>query len=106
MRDFAASFYHSKQWKCTRNAYAEKVNHLCERCLAKGRITAGEIVHHKTHLSPDNINNPSITLSFDNLELLCRKCHAIKHPEIYGKDIREQRVMFDENGNVIVPKNY
>ena len=102
MREFAADFYHSKQWKSTRNAYVEKANHLCERCLEKGRITVGEIVHHKIHLCEDNINDPTITLNFDNLELLCRKCHAIEH---YGNSIREQRVIFDENGNVIVPKN-
>lgn len=37
------------------------------------------VVHHKIHLTPHNIDNPSITLSEDNLELLCRECHIKKH---------------------------
>jgi 5-methylcytosine-specific restriction endonuclease McrA len=66
-----------------------------------GVLTPGEIVHHKTHITPDNINNKNVTLSFANLELLCRKCHAEEHPEIYGKTARPQRVVFDEQGNVM-----
>ena len=43
------------------------------------RITAGEIVHHKIHLTPDNINNPAVSLNWDNLELVCRSCHMKLH---------------------------
>ena len=39
----------------------------------------GEIVHHKIHISADNLNDHSILTNFDNLELLCRKCHAEAH---------------------------
>lgn len=39
----------------------------------------GEIVHHKVHLTPDSINDPTVALSWDNLELLCRTCHAKAH---------------------------
>lgn len=99
-REFARGFYKSKAWKKTRKAYFESVHGLCERCRERGVVKAGEIVHHKQHLEPRNINDPSVTLSFTNLELLCRDCHAAEHPEIYGEVI-EQRVAFDENGNLV-----
>ena len=39
----------------------------------------GRIVHHKVHLNSKNIFNPNITISFDNLELLCQDCHNKEH---------------------------
>ena len=74
---------------------------LCEPCLRRGEYTPAVIVHHKVHLTPDNINDPSITLDFSNLERVCRDCHAGEHPEIYGRPERRLRVAFDEEGNVI-----
>lgn len=102
-RDFSRSFYKSKAWKQTRESYANSRSGLCERCLKRGILTPGSIVHHKEHLSPENINDPSVSLSFENLELLCRNCHAIEHPEIYGRveDGNDKRVGFDENGNIV-----
>ena len=76
---FAREFYRSWSWiKCAR-AYKADRGGLCERCLAKGLITPGEEVHHKIHLTPENINNPKISLNFDNLELLCKNCHLEEH---------------------------
>lgn len=98
-RDFARAFYHSREWKRTREAYLKHRHGLCERCLSRGYAEKGEIVHHRRHLTPENIGDPSVTLSFDNLELLCRKCHAEEHPEIYGGRW-ETRVGFDADGNV------
>ena len=64
--------------------------------MAKGLYTPGEIVHHITHLTPENINDPNVTLSFDNLRLVCRRCHGEEHKH------RERRYLIDEEGNVIV----
>lgn len=73
---------------------------LCEQCLKKGIYTPGEIVHHSnTHVTPDNVDDPEVTLSFNNLELLCRDCHAKVHEEMYGHDAR--RYVVDERGNVV-----
>lgn len=98
-RDFAIKFYNSKAWKQCREGYKQSVNGLCERCLANGKYVAGEEVHHKEYLTPENINDPYITLSFENLELLCSSCHSIEHNEKYSP-VRED-VMFDENGDLI-----
>lgn len=65
-------------------------------------MVPGEIVHHKVHLTPKNIGDPSVSLSFDNLELVCRDCHAAEHPEIYGgQEKAPRRVGFDEEGNLV-----
>lgn len=79
MREFAKAFYKSKTWQHTRAAYMASVGGLCEECLKKGIVRAGEIVHHKTPLAPNNINDPEVSLAWDNLELLCRDCHAMMH---------------------------
>lgn len=100
-RDFARTFYKSKQWEDTRNAYMRMGDGLCEPCLRNGDYVPAEIVHHKIHLSPDNINDPEVTLSFKNLERVCRKCHAESHPEIYGIVDEPCRVAFDQDGNIV-----
>jgi len=95
MQPYAVSFYKSKQWKDCRAAYAKSKGNLCERCYKKGLIVPGIIVHHKTHITPDNIGNPDITLNWSNLELVCRDCHA----QIHAKNTK--RYKLDELGRVI-----
>ena len=95
MKDFAKSFYKSKAWQRCRAGYVKSVGGLCEDCLKKGIYTPGEIVHHKVHLTPDNINDPDISLNWDNLKLVCRECHAKEH------SASNERYLFDESGKVI-----
>lgn len=102
-REFARAFYRSKAWKQARDAYVRSRHGICERCAANGTLSKGEIVHHREHLTPENIGNPDISLGEGNLELLCRKCHADEHPEIYGRDEEDEpmRYAFDELGNLV-----
>lgn len=93
-RDFSRQFYNSKEWIKCRNSFKQSKFGICERCGMPG----GE-VHHKEHLTPENINDPYITLSWDNLELLCQSCHSKEHMKKYGP-LRDD-VMFDENGDLI-----
>lgn len=93
MKDFAKSFYLSTAWRKTRAYILKRDMGLCVRC---GK--PGEIVHHKVHLTPQNINNPDITLSEDNLETLCRECHAIEHQ---GELPCAEGLMFDDEGNLV-----
>ena len=92
-RDFAKRFYNSKQWVKCREAYKQSVYGLCERCGHPG-----EEVHHKIYLTPENINDPYITLSFENLELVCSSCHNKEH---HSTDVTAEGLMFDENGDLI-----
>ena len=95
MKPYAEEFYKSKAWKQCREAYAQSKGWLCERCMKEGRVTTGEIVHHKIHLTPENINDPSVSLNWDNLELVCRLCHAAEHG-------RPKRYKVDEAGRVTI----
>ena len=73
------AFYHSAAWLKCRAAFISARGGLCERCYAKGLIVPGDTVHHIIPITPENINDPSVTLSFDNLRLVCRDCHAAEH---------------------------
>lgn len=72
----------------------KKAGGLCERCYKEGLIKPAVIVHHKVHITPNNIGEPSITLNFDNLEALCRECHE----EVHRRP--EKRYTVDAEGRV------
>ena len=36
-------------------------------------------MHHKVYLTPENIGDPTVTLDWSNLELVCRSCHDAEH---------------------------
>jgi hypothetical protein len=93
MKPWAKRFYKSKAWRQCRDAYFASVHGLCERCGGVGKI-----VHHVDYLTPDNINDPSVTLNFDNLELLCQDCHNREH---HGANAVGDGLAFDEDGNLV-----
>lgn len=97
-QEFARKFYSSKAWQDCRNGYAAYRGHLCENCLRKGIYKPGEIVHHRIELTPLNIENPEISLSWDNLKLVCRECHAEEH----RIDKIGIRYLIGDNGEVII----
>jgi 5-methylcytosine-specific restriction endonuclease McrA len=84
-KPFARKFYSSKAWQSCRNEYAKRRGYLCEDCLRRGIYEPGEIVHHVIELDPINIERPEVALNFDNLELLCRDCHARRHEQSGGR---------------------
>lgn len=96
MKEYAEKFYKSTAWQNCRDAYASSKHYLCEECMKKGIYTPGEIVHHRIHISPSNIDDPSITLSWDNLQLLCRSCHERVHRQ------RDKRYKVDDKGHVTI----
>lgn len=79
MQDYAKTFYKSKAWQACRASYLKQARGLCEQCLKRGLYTPADTVHHITHITPQNINDPSVTLNTDNLMALCRDCHAEQH---------------------------
>ena len=66
---------------------------LCERCFAMGLYSPAKLVHHKVHLTPDNIDDPEVSLSFDNFQRLCQDCHAVVH-----SNQQECRTKFNADG--------
>ncbi|MCI1244599.1 MAG: HNH endonuclease [Bacilli bacterium] len=39
----------------------------------------GTEVHHKVHLTPENVGDPEISINQENLMLLCNECHNKVH---------------------------
>lgn len=107
------SFYNGKTWKLNRVSFARSKNCICERCgkpvwvkgisdesIPKERRLK-YIVHHKTYLNDINLNDDTIALDWNNLELLCINCHNQEH--VPNTAIRKD-LMFDEFGNVVQRK--
>ena len=90
--DYAKPFYNSKKWKKLRKYICESRHYTCEECG-----DYGDQVHHIIEITPDNINDPSITLNEDNLQLLCEECHNAKRKT--EKDLVDG-LKFDEFGNL------
>lgn len=94
MKDFARDFYHSAAWNETRKAYTKYRGGLCEMCMAMWIYRPGTVVHHKTWLTPNNISDPSVTLGWGNLMLLCADHHAEVHK-------KQRRYVVDADGRVM-----
>ena len=98
MRDFAARFYKGRQWQACRESFVSSRiaadGGLCEICGER----LGYIVHHRTELSPENINDPNITLSHSNLQYVCLECHNRLHGHFTAAG---RRCVFDANGDVV-----
>lgn len=102
------SFYNTKKWRECRNAYFSSQYGICELC---GK--PGEEVHHKIFLNSENMHDYNIALNWDNLQLLCRKCHNEIHEKAYEMHRAKNRrntgvkngLCFDEDGNIIENKN-
>ena len=71
---------------------------MCEDC----GCVPGVEVHHKIHLTPRNIHDPQISLSKDNMILLCFDCHRARHKRKRIAGI-VGRYELDEFGNVVCP---
>lgn len=101
-RDFSKSFYNSKEWEQVRATVMMRDKYLCQHC---GKPATE--VHHIKHLSPANVDDPSVTLNMDNLVSLCRDCHFAEHRGEHGngrKVSESYEYTFDENGMLIEKK--
>jgi hypothetical protein len=72
-------FYMSHAWRKCRKTFLESRRGLCEICLSKGLIEPATEAHHKIRLTPENIDDPNISLNHDNLMALCEACHHEQH---------------------------
>lgn len=92
-KEYAKSFYNSSAWIKCRNSFMKSKHYICDRCGEQAYI-----VHHKKHITPLNINDPNITLNWDNLQPLCTECHNVVHG---NGEATIKGVSFDENGDLI-----
>lgn len=102
-KEYAQTFYHSKQWKSCRESYISKRvmidGGMCEKCHKR----LGYIVHHKISITPANINDPDITLNHCNLEYECKQCHDEEEGHFLDRDFPRLKCLFDENGQPVLP---
>lgn len=93
-KEWAKKFYQSSNWINTRDYIMSKYFYVCQKCHQR----SAEIVHHIIWLTPNNINNPDITLNEKNLIPVCRECHALIHE---GVSSTNEEVMFNANGELV-----
>jgi len=93
-RQFARQFYKSAAWQQARQLALIRDHGLCQ---TSGCFMPAEEVHHVIELTPQNIHDPRITLSLDNLVCLCRDCHMRLH-----RGEEKERYHFDAMGNMII----
>lgn len=97
--EWANQFYKTTMWQKTRAAYISYRRGLCERCMKNGIIRAGVEVHHIKPLTQKNINDPNITLNWDNLMLLCPTCHDEIHRR-QTKKAKHKRYTVNSEGKI------
>lgn len=99
-REFSKDIYNSQRWRKLAHAYAESQHYVCERCQNHSFVGSGKlarfIVHHKQHLTLENVDDDSVVYGWNNLELLCIYCHNAVHAS--GLD---RECLFDDDGNPI-----
>ena len=98
-------FYRSMPWRrvqrmCMRRIvdtpYGPCPPLMCERCFERGELRPAVLVHHKTHVTASNVDDPNVTLNPDNLMRVCRECHDALHG---GQE--PPRAMFGPDGSVV-----
>ena len=104
-REFAKAFYKSSLWQEVRESILKRDRYMCQQ---PGCHAPAEEVHHKIKLSPENINDPNVTVNPSNLISLCGDCHKALHKSDKVAGLRERRmksdasvlqeITFDENG--------
>lgn len=101
MKAWAEKFYKSKEWNKCRSAFIQERiatdGGICQMCNEHN----GYIVHHIKELTPENIDDPNITLNFNNLQYVCKRCHDEHHGYFCPN---KNRIYFDENGQPVPPK--
>lgn len=97
-KEWTNGFYTSARWERTRQSYIASVKGLCEVCKANGVYTPGYILHHKIELTPENIDDPEITLNWGNLQYVCQDCHNKIH---HKSSATREGLVFDSAGNIV-----
>ena len=83
------SFYRSKEWDALRKRLMlertdESGQLICARCGRPILRKYDCIAHHKIALTEENVNDATISLNPDNIELLHHRCHNMEHERFEG----------------------
>ncbi len=74
------TMYNKTEWQKLRKAFLQQ-HPLCQTCLADGKTTLAQHVHHKiSYLNGSNeAKQIELLLSYENLQALCIQCHTKLH---------------------------
>lgn len=83
------NFYKSKQWeKLVAQLKLERLNEqgelICARCGKAINKKYDCIGHHTIELTEENVNDYSISLNHELVELICFRCHNLEHKRFEG----------------------
>lgn len=78
-------FYCSKPWRDLSYTLKIKANGKCNRCNQSLLDFSKLIGHHKIELTEQNVDDPNVSLNYDNIEVICNLCHNKEHRRFGNK---------------------
>ena len=101
MRQLRQKAYQNKEWRKLREVYIHE-HPICQDCLAKGKVTPAQDIHHIKSPFQNGEINYGLLLDYDNLVALCKDCHGNRHAAEQGhispeEVIRQLDALFDES---------
>jgi hypothetical protein len=88
------SFYASEKWQNFRLNLIVERKPICERCKEVVLDTKKLIGHHKEELTPENVNDYSVSLNPNLVELICHNCHNKEHGRFGYKKTKEVFIVY------------
>lgn len=81
-------FYVSRVWRELCHLLKIQRGYRCERCHKNIIDLSYLLGHHKIELTIENVNDPSISLNPDKIEIICQDCHNDEHRRFgYSKHV-------------------
>ncbi len=77
--DKVKQFYTTKAWRSLTYKIKVERGGRCERCGDRPPYFSNLIGHHKEHLTEENVDEASVSLNPDNIEIICQRCHNKEH---------------------------
>lgn len=93
-----SAFYKSKAWERFREALInERTTEdgvICAHC-GQPIIKKYDIIgHHKTELTDDNVDDATVSLNPDNVDLIHFRCHNVIHERFDGAGVRRVYIVY------------
>jgi hypothetical protein len=73
------AFYSSQSWTTLRLNLINERGNRCERCKEIIPRSRDIIGHHIEEITPENVNDYTISLNPNNIEIICFDCHNKEH---------------------------
>jgi hypothetical protein len=88
------SFYASEAWVTLRLLLINERGNRCEHCKKIVPKSKDLIGHHKIDLTPENVNDRSISLDPEKIEIICFECHNKVHNRFGNKNGRQVYIVY------------